>query len=74
MKGCVTLGVYDLRLLRLRRKNRARSKMKTIPPITPPMMAFVGFPGEELDTGKLPHGTLVDVGVFEDVRDVGASS
>jgi len=61
-----------LRLLCLRmRKNRARrSEMRTTPPITPPMITSVGFPGgaEELDGSELPDGILLVV-MFEDVED-----
>ena len=41
----ISLSACDLRLLRLRlKKNRARrSEMRTNPPITPPMIAPVGF-------------------------------
>ena len=53
--------------------------MRTIPPITPPIMAAVGLivveelAAEELD--ELPDGTLVEVLVGElfDVVEVGAS-
>jgi hypothetical protein len=68
----------DLRLrllrIRLKKKRARRSEMRTSPPITPPMIAFVGLVveelGEELD--ELPDGTLVKVlvGVLEDVEDV----
>jgi hypothetical protein len=80
VNGFMTLGegsASDFQLLlRLRRKNRAiRKKMRTSPPITPPMIASVGFPSEELEevTGgldELPEGTLELEGVemFEDVR------
>ena len=80
----------DLRLLRLRlKRNRpsTRSEMKTSPPITPPIMAPVGFEfltmvvgseveelGEELDELVTVYdGTLVKVEELSDVEDDGAS-
>ena len=75
----ISLGAFDLGLLRLRRKKNVvkRSEMKTSPPITPPMIASVD---EEDD--ELPEGALIEVpdeipveneGVIEEVED-GASS
>jgi hypothetical protein len=52
----------------LKKKRARRREMRTSPPITPPMIASVGWEveelGEELD--ELPDGTLVEIGVFED--------
>jgi hypothetical protein len=64
----VSLSASDFRLLRLQRKNNRamRSDMRTSPPITPPMIATVGFPGEELSDSKAPDGTLIEVGVLSD--------
>ena len=42
--------------------------MRTTPPITPPMIGLLSMfeeLGDELD--ELPDGTLVEVGVFEEV-------
>ena len=70
----ISHSACDLQLLRLRlKKNSARnSETRTTPPITPPMIAFVGFPGEELLDELIPDGMLVVVVVivvFEDVED-----
>jgi hypothetical protein len=70
-------GIQFLRL-RLKKKRARRRKMRTSPPITPPMIASVGvlwLPvgveelGEELD--EVPDGTPVEV--VKDVEDVSSS-
>ena len=77
-----SLSACTLRLLRLRIKNKPRrSEMRTSPPITPPMIAPVGFLsmvveepdvptfGVELD--ELDDGTLVEVGaLLEELEEV----
>ena len=68
----ISLSAFEFRFLRLQmKKNRAmRSDIRMSPPITPPMIAPVGIPGEELD--ELPEGA-VNEGVIDEVED-GASS
>ena len=83
VKGVTTSGegyglsssASDLRSLRLRlKKNRARrTEIRTIPPITPPMIASVGLLGEELDEGAIPVLVEEELSPETDVEEVTGS-